>query len=123
MKFLAILPAAAILSTSAVAGPYVNIENNAGSTGVEFDKSVLEKHVGYEGALGESSSFYVQGGSAFVMPNGKALSTELSGKAGVETNFTERLSGYAEVHAMTSNGIDLGSAIDTNIKTGVTYRF
>ena len=87
MKFLAILPAAAILSTSAVAGPYVNIENNAGSTGVEFDKSVLEKHVGYEGALGESSSFYVQGGSAFVMPNGKALSTELSGKAGVETNF------------------------------------
>ena len=111
------------LATPSFAGPYVNIENNAGSTGVEFDKSVLEKHVGYEGALGESSSYYVQGGSAFVMPEGKALSTELSGKAGVQTNFTERLSGYAEVSAMTSGGIDLGEPIATNVKTGVTYRF
>ena len=111
------------LATPSFAGPYVNIENNAGSTGVEFDKSVLEKHVGYEGALGESSSYYVQGGSAFVMPNGGALSTELSGKAGVQTNFTERMSGYAEVSAMTSGGIDLGEPIATNVKTGVTYRF
>jgi hypothetical protein len=110
-------------TTAAIAGPYVNIENNAGSTGVEFDKSVLEKHVGYEGALGESSSYYVQGGSAFVMPEGAALSTELSGKAGVKTNFTERLSGYAEVKAMTSGGIDMGEPISTNVKTGVKYTF
>jgi hypothetical protein len=111
------------LATPSFAGPYVNIENNAKSTGVEFDKSVLEKHVGYEGALGESSSYYVQGGSAFVMPEGAALSTELSGKAGVKTNFTERLSGYAEVKAMTSGGIDMGEPISTNVKTGVKYRF
>ena len=57
--------AAGILLASApaaIAGPYVNIENNAGSTGVEFDMSVLESHVGYEGELGENSAFYVQGG-------------------------------------------------------------
>ena len=123
MKFLAILPAAAILAAPAVAGPYVNIENNAGSTGVEFDKSVLETHAGYEGYLGRNSSYYIQGGPALVMPNGEALSTELSGKVGVQTRLTEKLSGYAEVSAMTSGGIDLGDAVSTNVKTGVTYRF
>lgn len=123
MKFLAILPTAAILAAPAVAGPYANIENNAGSTGVEFDMSVLETHVGYEGELGSKTSWYVQGGPAFVMPNGEAASTELSGKVGVQTRLTEKLSGYAEVSAMTSGGIDLGDAVSTNVKTGVTYRF
>jgi len=123
MKFFAILPAAAILAAPAVAGPYVNIENNAGSTGVKFDKSVIETHAGYEGSLGESSSWYVQGGPALVMPNGEALSTELSGKVGVQTQVSEKLSAYAELSAMTSGGIDLGEAVSTNVKTGVTYRF
>jgi outer membrane autotransporter protein len=109
--------------SAAIAGPYVNIENNAGSTGVEFDKSVLEKHVGYEGSLGENSSFYVQGGPAFVLPNGEALTTELSGKVGVESQLTEKVSAYAEVSAMTSGGVDFNKAISTNVKTGVTYRF
>ena len=108
---------------AAIAGPYVNIENNAGSTGVEFDKSVLETHAGYEGYLGESSSWYVQGGPALVMPNGEALSTELSGKVGVQTQVSEKLSAYAELSAMTSGSIDLGEAVSTNVKTGVTYRF
>ena len=118
--------AAGILLASApaaIAGPYVNIENNAGSTGVEFDMSVLESHVGYEGELGENSAFYVQGGPAFVMPNGESLSTELSAKIGVESQLTEKVSAYAEVSAITSGGVDLSEAINTNVKTGVTYRF
>ena len=123
MKFLAILPAAAILAAPAVAGPYANIESNALSVGTEYEGSVIETHLGYEGELGESTSWYVQGGPALVFPNGDDASTELSGKIGIQTSFTEKLSGYAEVAAITGGEIDFDEAITTNVKTGLTYRF
>ena len=63
--------AAAALSMSAgaaVAGPYVNVEANSGWTGSNYNGTVTDAHVGYEGALGESTSWYVQGGAKLGFP-------------------------------------------------------
>ena len=57
--------AAAALSMSAgaaVAGPYVNVEANSGWTGSNYTGTTTDAHVGYEGAFGETGSWYVQGG-------------------------------------------------------------
>ena len=123
MKFLAILPAAAILSTPVVAGPYVNIESESKSTGVDFNKTVLRNDVGYEGSFSESTKYYIQGGPAFVMPDGKATTTEASGKVGVKTQLSERLGAYSEFKFLTSGGMDLGEPIGTTVKAGVKYKF
>ena len=79
MKFLAILPAAAILAAPAVAGPYVNVETNAGWSGTEYKGQTTDLHVGYEGELGESSSWYIQGGPALVGASGEGLERKWSG--------------------------------------------
>ena len=43
---------AAIVAPSAVmAGPYVNVETNAGWTGADYTGANTDFHVGYEGAL------------------------------------------------------------------------
>ena len=52
--------------TAAVAGPYVNVENNSGFTGSAYKGNVTEFHVGYEGDLGEDASYYVQAGPAVI---------------------------------------------------------
>ena len=59
--------AAAALSMSAgaaVAGPYVNVEANSGWTGSNYTGTTTDAHVGYEGAFGETGSWYVQGGAS-----------------------------------------------------------
>ena len=55
---------------AALAGPYVNVETNAGWTGADYTGAATDFHVGYEGALGESASYYVQGGATLVSPDG-----------------------------------------------------
>ena len=60
---------------AALAGPYVNVETNAGWTGTDYTGATTDFHVGYEGALGESASWYVQGGASYVAPDGAADDT------------------------------------------------
>ena len=81
MKALLLAGAASFMAAPAFAGPYVNAENNAGFTGSDFDGSVTELHLGYEGDLGESAGYYVQAGPAIVAPDGDDATTELSGKS------------------------------------------
>ena len=38
---------------AALAGPYVNVETNAGWTGADYTGAATDFHVGYEDALGE----------------------------------------------------------------------
>ena len=64
-KSFAAAAAATALSAPAFAGPYVNVETNAGYTGSDYVGATTETHVGYEGSISESASFYVQGGPAF----------------------------------------------------------
>ena len=123
MKTLLIAGVASFLAAPALAGPYVNIENNAGFTGSDFEGSVTETHLGYESALGDSSSWYIQGGPAFVSPDGGDGSTELSGKVGIGADVTERVNVYAEIAAQTSDEINFDEDLNIGTKLGVKYSF
>ena len=88
--FKSVFAATAALSMSAgaaLAGPYVNVETNAGWTGSEYTGAGTDLHVGYEGALGESGSYYIQGGATVLTPDGGDADTVPSGKAGVGLGF------------------------------------
>ena len=124
--FKSVFAAAAALSMSAgaaLAGPYVNIENNAGFTGSDFEGSVTETHVGFEGGLGENAGWYVQGGPAFVSPDGEDTTTELSGKVGIGADVSENLNLYAEIAAQTQDEINFDEDLNFGTKIGVKYSF
>jgi hypothetical protein len=123
MKALLFAGAASFLAAPAFAGPYVNIESNSGFTGSDYDSTVLETHVGYEGDLGGSAAWYVQGGPALLFPDGDDQTTELSGKIGASVGLTERLSAYGEVAAITSEEIDFDADLNVGVKAGLTFRF
>ena len=124
--FKSVFAATAALSMSAgaaFAGPYVNIENNAGFTGSDFEGSVTETHLGFESALGESASWYIKGGPAFVSPDGDDTTTELSGKVGIGTDVTDRINLYAEIAAQTQDEINFDEDLNIGTKIGVKYSF
>ena len=123
MKTLIIAGVASFLAAPALAGPYVNIENNAGFTGSDFEGSVTETHLGYESALGDSSSWYIQAGPALVSPDGGDTSTELSGKVGIGADVTERVNVYAEIAAQTSDEINFDEDLNIGTKLGIKYSF
>ena len=117
-----VFAAAAALSMSAgaaVAGPYVNVETNAGWTGDDYTGATTDIHVGYEGEVG-SGSFYVQAGPAIVAVDGVETETEFSGKAGLGFPVSDALGVYGEVSFLTAEDDDdfgLGG------KLGVKYNF
>jgi len=119
-----VFAATAALSVSAgaaFAGPYVNVETNAGWTGSDYNSTTTDLHVGYEGALGESASYYVQGGASVVSPDSGESDTVPSGKAGVGLSLTEALGAYGEVSFIGSGDEDLDRGYGA--KLGVKYNF
>ena len=98
---------------AAIAGPYVNIESNSATVGSNYAGSVIDNHVGYEGA-----NWYIQGGPAIVAPDGGDSSVELSGKAGGSVNLTQKLDAYGEVSFITG---DEDNSYGT--KVGLKYNF
>jgi hypothetical protein len=119
-----VFAATAALSVSAgaaVAGPYVNVETNAGWTGSEYNGAGTELHVGYEGAIGESGSYYVQGGATVLTPDGGDADTVPSGKAGVGFAVTESLGAYGEVSFTGSGDEDIDRGYGA--KLGLKYTF
>ena len=124
--FKSVFAASAALSVSAgaaFAGPYVNIENNAGFTGSDYEGAVTEFHVGYEGGLGENASYYIQGGPALISIDGEENTTELSGKVGVNAPLSESVSVYGEVALRTAGEIDFDEDLEMGTKLGVKYTF
>ena len=117
----AALAAAPLFAGAAMAGPYVNVEANSGFTGSNYSGTNIDTHVGYEGALGDSASWYVQGGATIVAPDSGASDTVPSGKAGLSAGLTEQLSAYGEVSFVGSGvaGVDRGYGT----KAGVKYSF
>lgn len=113
--------AALVAPSAALAGPYVNVEANAGWTGSDYNSTTTDFHVGYEGALGESASYYVQGGASLVAPDGAENDTVPSGKAGVGVALSDALGAYGEVSFVGSgdDNIDRGYGG----KLGVKYNF
>ena len=122
-NFIAILPAAALMAAPAIAGPYANVETNAGWSGNSYSGQVTDLHLGYENALGEDASWYIQGGPALVGVSGEPLERRFSGKTGLGVDVTDRLGVYGELSAMTA-GEDLDTdALGLGAKLGAKYKF
>ena len=115
---LAAAAALPVLGSAALAGPYVNLEANSGFTGSDYEGTVTEAHVGYDGPLGESAGYYVQAGPAWVSEDGEPVDTELSGKVGIGVDLSESVNVYGELAFITTDD-DNGYGT----KFGVTYRF
>ena len=119
-----VFAAAAALSMSAgaaLAGPYVNVETNAGWTGDDYSGATTDFHLGYEGALSESASYYVQGGARVVAPDGGESDTVPSGKAGLGLAVTDALGAYGEVSFVGSGDDDIDRGYGA--KLGLKYNF
>ena len=106
---------------AALAGPYVNVEANAGFTGSSYNGTTTDLHVGYEGPIGSSASYYVQAGASVVSPDGGDVDTVPSGKAGVGVALTEALGAYGEVSFQGSGDSDIDRGYGA--KLGVKYSF
>jgi hypothetical protein len=119
-----VFAATAALSMSAgaaLAGPYVNVETNAGWTGSEYNGAGTDLHVGYEGSFSDTGSYYVQGGATLLTPDGGDSDTVPSGKAGLGLALTEQLGAYGEVSFVGSGDEDLDRGYGA--KLGVKFNF
>ena len=118
---IALAAAAPLMAAPALAGPYVNVETNAGWVGDDYSGATTDIHVGYEGALGESgASYYVQAGPAIVAVDGEDTDAQFSGKAGLGFPVSDAIGVYGEVSFLTADDDDdfgLGG------KLGVKYNF
>tara|TARA_B100000925_G_C21722229_1_gene351399 strand:- start:158 stop:529 length:372 start_codon:yes stop_codon:yes gene_type:complete len=117
----AAVAAAPLFAGAALAGPYVNVEANAGWTGDDYAGATTDFHVGYEGALGDSASYYVQGGASLVSPDGGESDTVPSGKAGLGFGVTDALGAYGEVSFIGSGDDDIDRGYGA--KLGLKYNF
>jgi hypothetical protein len=117
-----VFAASAALSMSAgaaFAGPYVNVETNAGWTGSDYNGAATDLHIGYEGTAG-GVGYYIQGGPAILTPDGGDTETVFTGKAGGSVALTDALGAYGEVSFATApNDGDTGYGG----KLGLKYSF
>ena len=96
MKKLALVLATTLVSTPAMAGPYVNVESNANYTGSDYNSRATDLHIGYENALGDLA-YYIQGGKTIAAANGVDSESNFSGKLGGSVSATDKLGVYGEV--------------------------
>ena len=92
---------AAALASPALAGTYLNVENNAGYQD-GYQGSTTDLHVGYEGG-DDIYGFYIQGGPAIVSPEGGDTDMEVSGKIGGSVQVAEDVSIYGELSFITAD--------------------
>ena len=104
------------------AGPDVNIEAKQKWSGEDYKSATLETHVGYENKLGDSASWYIQGGPQIRFPDNAEQVGAASGKTGMKFKVTKRLSAYGEVSAATKEGLEL-EGLGVGTKAGLKYSF
>jgi|TARA_B100001939_G_scaffold220244_1_gene189571 hypothetical protein len=118
---IALAAAAPLMAAPALAGPYVNVEANAGWTGDDYTSTTTDVHVGYEGVIGETgASFYVQAGPAIVAVDGEETDTQFSGKAGVGIPVSDSVGVYGELSFLTAEDED---DFGVGGKLGLKYNF
>ncbi len=110
-----------VFAGAAFAGPYVNVEANSGWTGSNYTGTNTDLHVGYEGDLGESASYYVQGGATVTSPDAGESDTVPSGKAGIGVAVTDAVGLYGEVSFVGSGDDSIDRGYGT--KAGLKYSF
>ena len=118
---LAALTASAALATPATAGVFVNVEANSSRTGSNFESTVTDLQVGYEGG-GEQFGYYVQGGPAIVAVDGVDSDNRLSGKLGGSFQATEAFGVYGEISVLTADN-DTNNDNSWGTKIGAKYSF
>ena len=111
--------AAFISGSAAVAGPYVNVENNAGFLGTDYAGSVTDLAIGYSADIGTATTVGAQIGPAFVNPDGGDGTTEISGKVYGDVDLSENVNFYGEFALLTADDSDNLY----NLKTGLTWNF
>jgi len=116
---IALAAAAPFLAAPALAGPYVNVEANAGWTGDDYTGATTDIHVGYEGEAG-AASYYVQAGPAIVAVDGEESDTQFSGKAGLGLPVSDAIGVYGEVSFLTAEDDD---DFGVGGKLGLKYNF
>ena len=118
---IALAAAAPLMAAPALAGPYVNVETNAGWTGGDYTGATTDLHVGHEGPVGESASYYVQVGASVVSPDGAESDTVPSGKAGLGVALSDALGAYGELSFIGSGDADVDRGYGG--KLGLKYNF
>ena len=120
--FKSVFAATAALFTSAgaaLAGPYVNVETNAGWVGDDYTAATTDLHVGFEGEAG-AASYYIQAGPAIVAVDGEETDTQFSGKVGVGVPVSDALGVYGEMSFLTAEDED---EFGVGGKLGLKYNF
>jgi len=97
--------AIALAPAAALAGPYVNVETNAGWVGDDYTSATTDLHVGFEGEAG-AASYYVQAGPAIVAVDGQDTDTQFSGKAGIGVPVSDAIGVYGEMSFLTAEDDD-----------------
>ena len=116
-SFSCLAGALAFGASAAVAGPYANVEANAGWVGSDYSGNVTDLHLGYEYSEGPYS-VYLQGGPSFVSVDGMDSEMEFSGKIGGSVAASDKVSVYAELAGITG---DLNNSYGG--KLGAKYNF
>ena len=116
IKALALAVSGVLVGSAALAGPYVNVENNAGYQD-GYLGSTTDISVGFEGSS-DVYGYYVQAGPAIVAPDGEEAEMEISGKIGGSVQATDSFGVYGEVSFITD---DIEPIFGTKI--GVKYAF
>ena len=96
MKKLALVLATTLVSTPAMAGPYVNVESNANYSGSDYTSRATDLHIGYENNIGDLA-YYIQGGKTINAADGVDSESNFSGKLGGSVSATDKLGLYGEV--------------------------
>ena len=123
MKKIFTLSALSVFAAApAVAGPYVNVEANQKFDTGDYTSTLTEAHVGWETDLGKSSKFYIQGGPAFKFVDDGDNQSLASGKVGIKSALTERVSVYGEVKAYTGDEYNFDT-LAVGVKSGIKYTF
>ena len=122
MKTLFISTASILFAAPAIAGPYVNVESNSGFSSGDYTSTLVEKHVGYEGELGESATWYVQGGPALEFTDASGTESKVSGKVGATVALTEKVDAYGEFAVVSDDSWDISES-DLGLKAGFKYTF
>ena len=119
--FAASAAAVAFAAPGAAGGPYLNVEANSGFTGSDYTGTTTDLHVGYEDAIGESASYYVQVGGSVVSTVGVGSESVPSGKAGLGIALSDALGAYGEISFQGSGSDSVDRGYGT--KVGLKYSF
>ena len=120
-SIFAAVAATPFMAAAAVAGPYVNIETNAGWAGDDYVGATTDLHLGYQDSVSDNVGYYVQAGPAIVAADGEDTDTRFSGKGGLNVAATDQLGFYGEVSFLTD--INADDDLGLGGKLGVKYTF